>query len=766
MRIILIVMAALLSMGAVAQEVLQHVAATTNIQGHITTLDHPGLNNKPDAIVIVNQQYGKYNPNETGVWYSNGSWKIFNQNRKPIPASTIFNVLIIDPAKVPNAFVHTTNAENTRGHITKLSNPLTDTKPNALVFITQRFGKYNTSPVGVWFSGGKWNLYNEDRKPLPVNTQFNVLVVEPGTLSSAMNRLKGQAFIHKVTDDTRKKFATKHVSYINNTGTNNKNGMILFATQNFKSTYNTSPVGVWYDAPSWTVFNEDRKPIPENVAFNLLAIEKTPVNLRIIRNHRVTAYATNPPNEEKNKWKTSARLNTTGVFVLPYKDKDDAESSGTSDTSTDIQGPNTSLGKDIGTFFSDEGLNLFLNKLNLFREVYEDRNPRSGYMYYLPKNYNLRWNRDGGEYSFYIYYLSAEGDGRGDVIITAELTPNINREDIAIAERLLSKQLRKEIKLRPLPLKDTPKVSFGSSLTNFDVKNESIQTNIPSDFLEPIIVSWKMERRVDDFIGAMMNNIGLNGNIEFNPMDEVDKTISVPVRLKINDPLTYGKMEYSESSTLLNGFINPLDYPVQLKEMVVMRKKANEEYVVETIPLNNYEVEPQKVFSSFRQEEKDALLDGDMISRLWIEYALKNCLPCNESVQRKILGGTSGSRVKPIALEILTPLGFSGASSLKVLIKSVQGDPKGASEVLLPIVTITKDNQTISGGELFIPESGAADYQYQLVLIQSDGNTLSSEWIPAKELFIVIGENTIREHFKTEEEASEPQPLELDEVEN
>ena len=177
MRIVLIILAALVSMGVGAQEVVQHVATTTNIQGHITTLDHPGLNNRPDAIVIVSQQYGKYNPNETGVWYSNGKWKIFNQNRKPIPASTIFNVLVIDPAKFSNAFVHTTNSENTRGHISKLSNPLTDTKSNALVFVTQRFGKYNTSPVGVWFSGGKWNLYNDveatgvSGRPVVLNTK-------------------------------------------------------------------------------------------------------------------------------------------------------------------------------------------------------------------------------------------------------------------------------------------------------------------------------------------------------------------------------------------------------------------------------------------------------------------------------------------------------------------------------------------------------------------------------------------------------------------
>ena len=767
MRIILIVLAALISLSASAQDIIQHVTATSNLQGHITTLNHPALNNKPGAIVIVSQQYGKYNPNEIGVWYANGKWTIFNQNRQPIPVSTIFNVIAIDPAKVPNAFVHTTNAGNTRGHISTLSNALTDAKPNSLVFITQRFGKYNTSPVGVWYSGGKWKLYNEDRKPIPVNTQFNILVVDPGQIPASLSGLKGQGFTHVVTDDTRRKFRTKHVSYINNAATTNKSNMMLFVTQKFRSTYNTSPVGVWYDAPSWTVFNEDRKMISENIALNVLAVDRPSTNFQLIRNHRVVAInSTTPRNEEKNKWKAATRLNTTAAFVLPYKEKEDKDEPVTAETSTDIQGPNTSLGKDINAFFADEGLNQFLNKLNLFREVYEDRNPHSGYMYYLPKNYNLRWNRDGGEYSFYIYYLSADGDGRGNVIITAELTPNINREDIAIAEKLLSKQLGKDIKLRPLPLKDTPKVSFGSSLTNFDVKDESIQTNIPSDFLEPIIVSWKMERRVDDFIGAMMNNLGLNGNIEFSPMDEIEKTISVPVRLKINDPQTYGKMEYAETSALLNGFVNPLDYPVQLKELVVMRTKTNGELAVETIPLNNYEVEPQKVFSSFRQEERDALLNGDVISRVWVEYALKNCLPCNESVQRKILGGTSGSRVKPIALEILTPIGFSGARSLKVLIKSVQGDPKGTSEVLLPIVTVTEDNITLSGGELFVPEGGSPDYQYQLVLIQTDGTTLASEWIHSNDLFIVLGENSIREHFRTDEAATEPQPMEMDEVEN
>ncbi|MBT1709627.1 hypothetical protein KK062_15395 [Fulvivirgaceae bacterium PWU5] len=466
--------------------------------------------------------------------------------------------------------------------------------------------------------------------------------------------------------------------------------------------------------------------------------------------------------DSRKQWAVDTKLKASGMFILPYKPLK-PQSGATAPTNTEVQGPNLTLGKDVSILLGGNGFEYFLDKLNIFREVYEDKNPNAGYFYYLPKSYNMKWDRGTGQYSFYVYYLSADAEGRGEVIVTAELTPGVSQDDIALAETLLSKKMKREIRLRPLPLRDTPKVSFGSALTNFDVKPESVSTNVPTDFLEPIIVSWKMERRVDDLVGAMMNNIGLSGNVDFLPHAEGDQAISVPVRLKVNDDKTFGKMEYTQADGLLNGFLNPIDYPVVLRDLVVMRTKASKELTIERIALASYEVAPQETFSSFTPEEKDRVLSGNNITKLWAEYSIKPCSPCNEQVTQKILGGTSTSRVKGLEVQVLTPLGYSGANSLKLMIRSKQGDPKGTSEVMLPILTVTKDNQTLAGGELFVAEGEDLQYQYQLALIQPDGETLMSEWVDASDPFIIVGEDMIRKHFDVETSADEPvQPVVTD----
>lgn len=727
-----------------SQMLVRHTATTANTHGHITTIDNTATNGKPNAVLIVSQNYGTYNANEIGVWYSGGKWKIFNENRAAMPLKNVFNILVIDP-KDNEAFIHVTSASNTSGHITTINNAATNGRTDIALFVSQHFGKYNTSPVGVWYSGGKWKIYNENRQAMPIGTRFNVLALKEGDLPAGWKSVEGNVFQHRVTPSSLTKFASRHVSYINNKSTNNDKNASLFATQNYKGAYNTSITGVWYDQPNWTVFNQDRKAIPQNIWFNILNIKPAVYKGNLILTNKAVLWKGG--NKPKTDWRVATRVNASTLFILPYADKK-TEDSNTTNT-TEIQGPNLAIGKDINTFFSDEGFNYFVGKLNIFRELYEDKNPRSGYFYYLPRSYNLKWDRETGEYSFYIYYLSADGDGRGDVIVTAELTPNISRSDISVAETLLSRKLNKEIRLRPLPLNDSPKVSFGNALNNFDVDDESVSTNVPTDFLEPIVVSWRMDRRVDDFIGAMMNNLGIAGNIDFAAHGDEDKIITVPVRLKVNDHQTYGKLEYAEASGLLNGFYNTVDYPLVLRELVVLRDKGNRAYSIQTIPLGNYEVEPKTVFSSFNENEKRAVLNGDIITKMWVDYSVKPCDPCNTKVQSKIMGGTSNTRVKKIEVEVLTPLEYAGANSMKLLIKSRQGDPNGETDVILPIVTINHDGQTVAGGELFIAEGIQPDYEYQMVLINPDGETMVSSWIQSNDLYIIIGENTIREHFES-----------------
>jgi hypothetical protein len=38
-------------------------------------------------------------------------------------------------------------------------------------------GVYNPHPVGVFYTGGKWTIFNEDLAAMPVGAKFNVLVI-------------------------------------------------------------------------------------------------------------------------------------------------------------------------------------------------------------------------------------------------------------------------------------------------------------------------------------------------------------------------------------------------------------------------------------------------------------------------------------------------------------------------------------------------------------------------------------------------------------
>lgn len=89
----------------------------------------------------------------------------------------------------PTAFIHVTTAENTSGHITIITNPLTDGDPNAILIITQHWSPpgganvYNDAPVAVYYASGKWRIFNQGPSAplapdLPIGAGFNVLVIK------------------------------------------------------------------------------------------------------------------------------------------------------------------------------------------------------------------------------------------------------------------------------------------------------------------------------------------------------------------------------------------------------------------------------------------------------------------------------------------------------------------------------------------------------------------------------------------------------------
>ncbi len=78
-----------------------HIATSSNITRNYTDIDHPATNNRPEALILVTPNWSPggqgdvYNDHSTGVWYHQGKWSIFNQDKTAMPVGAAFNVMVI-----------------------------------------------------------------------------------------------------------------------------------------------------------------------------------------------------------------------------------------------------------------------------------------------------------------------------------------------------------------------------------------------------------------------------------------------------------------------------------------------------------------------------------------------------------------------------------------------------------------------------------------------------------------------------------------------
>ncbi len=177
--------------------VFVHRVTAGNKSGHITTLDHPQLNNNPRAVLLVTQRFGAYNNHEVGVWYNENRWKIFNQDRVEMPGTAQFNVLIMTNRSAPGlsgavSFSHVHNVANQLSTpnvgYSVINQPEINQLANVRLFTTQQFmGQYNPYPVNIWYDrpddgfttyrDGSWMVFNSHNQPMPTGLMMNVLAI-------------------------------------------------------------------------------------------------------------------------------------------------------------------------------------------------------------------------------------------------------------------------------------------------------------------------------------------------------------------------------------------------------------------------------------------------------------------------------------------------------------------------------------------------------------------------------------------------------------
>jgi hypothetical protein len=415
-------------------------------------------------------------------------------------------------------------------------------------------------------------------------------------------------------------------------------------------------------------------------------------------------------------------------------------------------GPNVAVQKNVRLLLKDKELKPFFDKINISDEVFDDKNPDAKVIYYLPQSYQIKYSPDKKDYYFNVFYKTADAS-EGRVIATAQLYPNIDEQDILIAEKILRKELKKEIQLVPLPLNNTPKISFENFLqTNYNIAEADISTHAPTDIFDPITVSWKMDANsANNLVNLLTNNLEIPGNVYFSPNTDGAKQIPVPFKIKFNDKSTFGTLQFVKDENTFSGIVNnSFEYPIVIESANVLNEKGKS-YEVKKFETKYSKMQPGASFNIkdiLKDPKESKEIQNDDAQQVWFTYSTKTCEECDLGIQEKLLKGTSNKLVKRIEIQVLTPISSTGANSFRLLFKSVQGDPRGTNEVILPMVTIKEDNSTINGGELFILNNDQPTYQYKLIRIDKDASKTESDWIQTNDLLLIIGEKTVIDLIK------------------
>jgi hypothetical protein len=195
---------------------------------------------------------------------------------------------VLVPNPDTSVFVHKATAGNSAADYTTIDYPLTNSNPNAILFVTQNYdpgnvgGSSDDHPIGVEYTGGKWRIYNQDGVAIPVGAAFNVLVPTAGPGFGV--------FVHTATGIN----TGSNMTIIDNSLANGNPNAIILVTPNFNpgnacACVNANfPIGVAFVGDigigRWAIINQNgtSSSIPLNTTFNVYVFGNYKLTLPLI----------------------------------------------------------------------------------------------------------------------------------------------------------------------------------------------------------------------------------------------------------------------------------------------------------------------------------------------------------------------------------------------------------------------------------------------------------------------------------------------------
>lgn len=177
----------------------RHVSSAANTSGYVTRIDDSSVNNLPDRIILVTQNWSAgssiYNAHPIGLNYlptsGGGEWRIVNidlASGGTMPVGAGFDVYAQQAS--PNAL---RVSATTAGNSIELDHPLINGAPCARVHATRLIaGTPVPNNFDVYYAGsGRWRIFSYS--PLQIGNEFNV-VIDPAQTFDCTDRIFANGF--------------------------------------------------------------------------------------------------------------------------------------------------------------------------------------------------------------------------------------------------------------------------------------------------------------------------------------------------------------------------------------------------------------------------------------------------------------------------------------------------------------------------------------------------------------------------------------------
>jgi len=409
------------------------------------------------------------------------------------------------------------------------------------------------------------------------------------------------------------------------------------------------------------------------------------------------------------------------------------------------------LAKDIEVNSAIDINNIF----GIWKRIYPDVNPKSGYYYYLPAHYGISYERQKKTFSIVNQYNG--DDAKQANTFAVSLSPSFFNQDIQLAKEILSTQLKgtereqygvKE--LLPMSLEKGPEIPI-PNLSVLGLEKEQIGVSVAEDMEQGIKIMFT-SNDTESIIGLLLNRISLNWDIVYTPKTgegTLKKPIKRTAQLKIADPLTYGLLEVAPTKWRNSGLTNHFLYPLELKHLNILRREKDNTFSIFSWKIRDGDLAPGQK-TKFRGTLPEWIDQDRSIQKMWITYDVKECAKCDTKVIESITGSTFAQCDQQINLDLkVFPLDQS-ILPIKEMIIQLRSEQFGGAinqkKRRLDPISVTGmgglSNQTIA--KLCLVEGDEPNFEYKITIWDEQENEYrNDEWISVDDAFLRIGKTAI-----------------------